>query len=76
MNTAAILAEIGKLPVDEQVVLVQRIWDNIAQTESPLALSDVQKAELDRRSAELDADPEIGVPWEDAKRSLEQRHNR
>jgi putative addiction module component (TIGR02574 family) len=76
MNTASILAEIGKLSVADQVLLVQRIWDNIAESDTPLELTDTQKAELDRRSAELDAHPEMAVPWEDVKRSLEERRVR
>ena len=73
MNTTSILTEIGKLPVDDQVVLVQRIWDRIADSDTPLELTDAQKAELNRRSAELDANPDMAIPWEEVKRSLEQR---
>ena len=75
VNTTSILAEIGKLPVEDQVVLVQRIWDGIADSNTPLDLTDAQKAELSRRSAELDANPDIAVPWEEVKRSLDERRN-
>jgi putative addiction module component (TIGR02574 family) len=74
MDTTTILTEIGKLPVAEQVVLVQRVWDGIADSDTPLELTDVQRAEISRRSAELDANPDIAVPWEEVKRSLEERH--
>ena len=76
MNTASILTEIGKLSVDDQVILVQRIWDNIAKSATPLELTAGQKTELDRRSAELDANPDMAVPWDDVKRSLEERRRR
>ncbi len=76
MSTASILAEIVKLPVTDQLLLVQRIWDNIAESHTPLDLTDAQKAELDRRAAELDADPQMAVRWEDVKRSLEERRIR
>ncbi len=76
MNTASILTEIGKLPVEDQVVLVQQIWDNIAESDTPLDLTESQKAELDRRCAELDANPDMAVSWEVVKRSLEQRRRR
>ena len=59
MDTTAILSEIEKLPVEQQVVLVQRVWDSMA--------------EIRRRSAELDANPDIAIPWEEVKRSLEDR---
>ena len=73
MDTTAILTEIEKLPFEEQVVLVQRVWDGIADADTPLELTDAQKAEISRRSAELDANPDIAIPWEEVKRSLEDR---
>ena len=73
LDTTAILTEIGKLPVEEQVVLVQRVWDAIANSDTPLELTDAQKAEISRRSGELDANPDIAVPWEEVKRSLKER---
>jgi putative addiction module component (TIGR02574 family) len=73
MDTAAILTEIGKLPIEDQIVLVQRVWDAIGDSETPLELTDAQKAEIHRRSAELDANPDIAVPWEEVKRSLKER---
>jgi putative addiction module component (TIGR02574 family) len=73
MDTTAILTQIDKLPVEERVVLVQRVWDSIADSDTPLELTDAQKAEIDRRSAELDANPDIAIPWEEVKRSLEDR---
>lgn len=73
VNTTSILTEIGKLSVEDQVVLVQRIWDNIAESDTALELTEAQKAELDRRSAELDEKPDMAISWEDVKQSLEQR---
>ena len=73
MNTTSILTEIGKLSVEEQVVLVQRIWDGIADSDTPLELTDTQKAEISRRSDELDANPDLAIPWDEVKRSLEER---
>ena len=65
----------GKLPVEDRIVLVQRVWDAIADSDTPLELTDEQKAEISRRSAELDANPDIAVPWEEVKRSLDERRN-
>lgn len=73
MDTTAILTEIGKLPVEDQVELVQQVWDAIADSDTPLELTDAQKAEISRRSAELDANPDIAVPWDEVKRSLKER---
>ena len=76
MDTTAILTEIGKLPVEDQIVLVQRVWDAIADSDTPLDLTDTQKAEISRRSAELDANPDLAIPWDDVKRSLNERCRR
>ena len=56
------------LSVDERLQLVGDIWDSIAEEETanPAArpLTDAQNAELDRRVAEYDADPSIGIPMD------------
>lgn len=61
---SATLASLGldKLSRDERLALVQALWDSIA-AEGP-HLTDAQRAELERRIAEDDADPDGGVPWE------------
>jgi putative addiction module component (TIGR02574 family) len=76
VDTTAILIEIGKLPVEDQIVLVQRVWDAIADSDTPLELTDAQKAEISRRSAELDANPDMAIPWEEVRRSLKERRRR
>lgn len=56
------------LSVDERLQLVGDIWDSIADDANAdpaaLPLTDAQKAELDRRVAEYDADPSIGIPMD------------
>ncbi len=73
MNAASIVSEIQKLSVEDRVTLVQHIWNDIAKSNPPLNLTNAQKAELDRRSAELDANPNIAIPWDEVKRNLEDR---
>lgn len=73
MNTTSLLTEIEKLPIDDQVALVQQIWNRIVDSDARIALTDAQKAEISRRSAELDTNPDIAVPWEEVKRSLQER---
>ncbi|WP_373063677.1 addiction module protein [Gemmatimonas sp.] len=54
------------LSVGERLRLVGDIWDSIAEeaTAYPAALplTDAQNAERDRRMAEYDADPSVGIP--------------
>jgi len=63
MNANSILEIVGQLPIDEQIVLVQQIWDEIAK-HGNLPLSDAKRAELDRRLAAYQANPGGVVPWE------------
>lgn len=60
-----LVAEILALPVEERVRLVEAIWDSIAAVPEALPLTDWQKKELDRRLAELEADPDAGSTLEE-----------
>jgi putative addiction module component (TIGR02574 family) len=62
------LSDILSLPIGERIRLVEEIWDSIARESEALPLTDEQKAELDRRLEELEADPSSGVPWEEARK--------
>ena len=56
------------LSVDERLQLVGDIWDSIADEANTnpelLPLSDAERAELDRRIAELEANPDTGIPMD------------
>lgn len=64
------LSEILKLSVAERIQLVEDIWDSIATDTVPLPLTDEQRAELDQRLADAEANPGVGNPWEDVKARL------
>lgn len=68
------LDDILKLSVSERIRLVEEIWDSIARESEALPLTDEQKAELDQRIAEYEADPEEGEPWEVVRERI--RNNR
>ena len=61
---------IDRLSVPERILLLEEIWDSIAANPEDLPLTEVQKAELDRRLAACEADPEAGSNWEDVKTRL------
>lgn len=63
---------IDRLSVEERITLVEEIWDSIALDSAALPLTDAQRAELDRRLAEHEANPDDVVPWEDVKASIGQ----
>jgi putative addiction module component (TIGR02574 family) len=60
-----LIAEILALPVSERIRLIEAIWDSISAVPEALPLAQWQKDELDRRLAELDADPDSGASLEE-----------
>ncbi len=52
MRPEEIKEEINKLDLSEKLLLVEDIWDSIAQSNSVLPMPEWQKAELDRRYRE------------------------
>jgi putative addiction module component (TIGR02574 family) len=61
------LAEILKLDVEERLRIIEVIWDSIAAAPATLPLTAADRAELDRRIAEDDADPEDVMSWQQAR---------
>jgi putative addiction module component (TIGR02574 family) len=69
---ATTMKELGidRLSVDDRLALVEEIWDSIAAEADSLPLSDEQKRLLDRRLAELDANPGNVLTWDEIKRHV------
>lgn len=65
--------EVSDLPVAERLKLVEAIWDSIAQSPDTLPLTDVHKAELERRLAEYELNPEAGSNWAEVKERILKR---
>jgi len=61
------LDQLRDLPVSERIQLVEDLWDTIAQSPQEIRLSDVQKAELDRRIERLERFPDEGKDWSELK---------
>jgi putative addiction module component (TIGR02574 family) len=55
--------DFSKLSVAERIQLAEDLWDSIPES-ADIALTDVQKAELDRRLEDLAQHPDEGEPWE------------
>lgn len=64
--------DIDRMTADERLALIEELWDSLG--ESPIELSVEQRAELARRSAQIDEDLRLGRPlgrsWEDVKANL------
>ncbi len=58
---------IDRLSMDEKLALVHEIWDSIAAEPGHIRLTEAQRAELERRLADHEANPGDVVPWEQIK---------
>lgn len=58
---------IDRLPVEERLILVEEIWDSIAAECAVVPLTDAQRAELQKRMEEDDANPGDVTCWEQVK---------
>ena len=65
-------AELLELPVEDRIRLVELIWDSIAEVPEAIPVSDELKAELNRRLAEFESDPQAGSPWEEVRKRIVQ----
>jgi len=60
---------VEQLTAQERVELIGYLWDSLdPATAAPI--TPALAAELDRREAEADADPEAGQPWSEIKTEL------
>ena len=67
---------IDRLGVDEKLALVEEIWASICLDAKAFPLTEMQRAELDRRIADDDAFPDDVVPWSEIKASTRSRLER
>lgn len=58
------------MPVAERLRLVEDLWDSIAEVPEAIELSDIQRAELDRRLDAYHENPDSGSPWNDVKERI------
>ena len=68
-----LLEEAQQLPVEERMELAGAIWDTVAENAGTdvLPVSASHRAELDRRLADFEANPEAGRSWEEVRARLE-----
>lgn len=60
----------------ENLQLVEDLWDDLAATPEDVPVHDWQKAELERRKANLMNNPTTGLTWEEVKRRFRSRYDR
>jgi putative addiction module component (TIGR02574 family) len=65
MPMSALALDVGQLSRDEQFDLLDRLWEALGRDPRALPLGDAQKAELDRRLDDLDAEGPVGLTWDE-----------
>jgi putative addiction module component (TIGR02574 family) len=64
-----LLQQASVLDVDEQIELVEAIWNGIVSRGAVPSLTEAQKTELDRRLADHLANPNDVISWSEVKAS-------
>lgn len=66
------LSQLLKLPAGDRAELAMALWESLsdAEREGEFVLTEEQRLELDRRSADYLADPGSVVSWSEVRRKL------
>jgi putative addiction module component (TIGR02574 family) len=62
---------LDRLSVAERILLVEELWDSIADEAEQLPLTEAQEQDLQRRLAAYKANPKAGSSWEEVKARLQ-----
>ncbi len=60
----------------EKLQLVEDLWDDLAANPEDVPIHEWQIRELERRKANLQANPASGMSWDEVKRRIRSRHGR
>ncbi len=61
---------IQSLSQSERIMLVEELWDSVAEDQDNLEVTDSQKKILEERLAAYQASPEEGTSWEEVKNEM------
>lgn len=67
------LSDIKKLSVAERILMVEEIWDSIAEDQSALPIMAAQRRELDRRLRAHEESPDDAAPWKVVKARIKKQ---
>ncbi|MBI4586276.1 MAG: addiction module protein [Planctomycetes bacterium] len=57
--------KVSEMTIDEQLKLLDEIWDSLSRKPEALPLTAAQEEELDRRLDDLERDGALGIPWDE-----------
>lgn len=66
----SILSKVLQYEIPERILLVEDIWDSIAQCPEALSVTDSQLKELDNRLEAYHRDPKSGSLWDVVKKRI------
>lgn len=64
-------AEIRELSPEERIRLIELLWASFVDDPASLPVTDAQRAELRRRVAEHEANPDSARPWSEVRAEIE-----
>ena len=67
MDLKTVLAEVQSWPTEDRLRLIEVVWDGLSDQGYEPELTEDLKALLDRRVADLDADPGNVLTWDEIK---------
>ena len=62
-----LLDEARKLSVEERIDLIESIWESITSSGAVPGPTEAQSAELDRRLADHEKNPDDVIPWDEVR---------
>ena len=65
--------DIASLTLEERLSLLEELWDSLAVVPGAFPLTSAQRAELDRRLDDLDAEGPAGIPWDEVLSRIRSR---
>jgi putative addiction module component (TIGR02574 family) len=65
--------ELKRLPVNDRLELLEAVWESLSDSPEALEVTDAQRAELDRRLARIDRNPDILETWEQVHEFIRDR---
>ena len=74
MSTDELKQEINKLNLAEKLLLVEDLWDSIAQSNSELPLPEWQKKEIDKRYKEYKSGNQNLHDWQSVHEEMRNKY--
>ena len=68
----SILSKVLQYDILERILLVEDIWDSIAQCPEAIPVKDSQLKELDSRLEAYHRNPKSGSPWDVVKKRIKE----